>query len=320
MPSAALRLALALAAAAVACTAAPAEPRHVVDGAGRSLAIEDTSRVASIGGSATEILYALGLEDRIVAVDITSVYPPEAQQKPSVGYIRSLSAEGVLSVTPSLVIAEADAGPPETVDLLKSASVPLVLLPDDKSIDGVLAKIRLVGEVMDAVPEAEALAEAVAADFAALEAKLAGVEPVRTLFLFSLTDGRILAAGRETSADAMLAMAGAENVFPDFSGYKPVNAEAVLAAAPDAIVTLSGSSGSGPGAAIADILADPALSRTPAAAAGRFITMNASYLLGFGPRTAHAARDLARELHPELRLPDLAARPWSERPHGNAVQ
>jgi iron complex transport system substrate-binding protein len=305
------RPAVAFLAAALAASAAPAEPRRIVDGADRMVAVADTSRVVSVGGAATEILYALGLEDRIVAVDVTSRYPAEAlEEKPSVGYIRSLSAEGVLSVDPSLVLAEADAGPPETVELLSAASVPLVLLPEARSAEHILASIRLVGEVMGVPAEGEKLAQAVAKDFAALEAELAeAAVPVRTLFLFSLKDGRILAAGRDTSADAMLMIAGAENVFADFTGYKPVSAEAVLAAAPDAIVTLSGT-GEGPGVAVEDIVADRVLSTTPAVRAGRLIALDAAYLLGFGPRTAHAAHDLAQALHPELRLPALAARPW----------
>jgi iron complex transport system substrate-binding protein len=300
-----------LLATALAASAAPAEPRRIVDGAGRTVEVAETSRVVSVGGAATEILYALGLEDRVVAVDVTSRYPAEAlEEKPSVGYIRSLSAEGVLSVDPSLVLAEADAGPPETVELLSAASVPLVLLPEARSAEGVLAGIRLVGDVMGVPAESEALAEAVAKDFASLEAELAEAGgPVRTLFLFSLKEGRILAAGRDTSADAMLELAGAENVFADFSGYKPVSAEAVLAAAPDAIVTLAGT-GDGPGASVEDIVADRVLSATPAARAGRIVALDAAYLLGFGPRTAHAAHDLAQALHPELRLPALATRPW----------
>jgi iron complex transport system substrate-binding protein len=297
---------------AFAASAAGAEPRHVIDGKGHSVAIEDTSRVVSIGGSATEILYALGLEDRVVAVDITSLYPPEAlQEKPSVGYVRSLSAEGVLSVSPSVLIAEADAGPPATVELLSAASVPLVLLPDAKSPEGVAAKIRTVGEAIGVSGKAEELAAAVEKDFAALRAMLpADGSRVRTLFLFSLSEGRIMAAGRNTSADAMLKLAGAENVFANFAGYKPVNAEAVLAAAPDAIVTLAATHG-GPGASVEEILADPVLSRTPAVAANRIVAMNGAYLLGFGPRAAHAAHDLAQALHPALKLPKLAGRSWS---------
>ena len=78
--------------------------------------VKDASRIVSIGGAVTEILYALGLKDRVVAVDATSLYPDEAlKQKPSVGYFRALSAEGVLGLNPSLVLAIDGAGPKETV-------------------------------------------------------------------------------------------------------------------------------------------------------------------------------------------------------------
>src|SRR5690349_12078465 len=91
----------------------------VVDAAGRKVEIADASRIVSIGGAVTEILYALGLKERIVAIDSTSLYPPDAaREKPSVGYMRALSAEGVLGLNPSLVLASEGSGPKETIAVL----------------------------------------------------------------------------------------------------------------------------------------------------------------------------------------------------------
>src|SRR5262245_31645671 len=92
------------------------DPVTVRDAGGRSVTIRDASRIVSVGGAVTEILYALGLEQRVIAVDTTSLYPPRAlAQKPSVGYMRQLSAEGVLALGPSLVLAVRRLGHPPSV-------------------------------------------------------------------------------------------------------------------------------------------------------------------------------------------------------------
>jgi iron complex transport system substrate-binding protein len=309
-----LRCVLGLALALFAfCGASAAAPRVVVDAAGRTATIDDTSRVVALGGSITEILYALKLQDRIAAVDTTSLYPPAAlAEKPNVGYLRALSAEGVLSVSPSLILAETDAGPAEVVTLLEGASVPFLRVPGGMDAAGVVAKVRFIGDVMGANDQASALADALAQDFSALDSELAGVtRKVRALFVLSLADGRIMAAGEGTAADAMLKLAGAENALTGFSRYKPVNPEAVLEAAPDAIVVMARHGDEpGPGIAVEDVLADPTLAATPAGKAKRVVAMDGLYLLGFGPRTAHAAHDLAAALYPGLVLPPLKARPW----------
>ena len=128
------------------------------------------------------------------------------------------------------------------------------------------------------------------------------------LFVLSTSNGNILAGGQETAADAMLRLAGAQNVVTDYKSFKPLNAEAALAADPDAILlpahtfeALGGKDG------IAKL---PALAQTTAGRAGRVYTMDTLYMLGLGPRIAHAARDLASMLHPGSALPALPTRAW----------
>ena len=104
----------------------------------------DTSRIAAIGGSITEIVYALGEEGHLVARDSTSRYPTAAMALPDVGYMRQLSAEGVLSVNPSGILALHGSGPKEAVDVLKKSSVPFIDVPEHYSHDGILEKIRIV--------------------------------------------------------------------------------------------------------------------------------------------------------------------------------
>src|SRR5215203_3679946 len=134
----------------------------VHDARNRDVTIADPARIVSIGGAITEILYALGFEDRLAGVDATSLYPTSAlRDKPNVGYMRQLSAEGVLGLNPSLVLAMQGSGPKETIDVLEAAKVPLVMVPETFSEAGLIDKIRLVGHAMGADKRAECLSEVV---------------------------------------------------------------------------------------------------------------------------------------------------------------
>ena len=124
----------------------------------RHQTFHDASRLVTIGGSITEIVYALGEESRLVARDSTSIYPAAALSLPDVGYMRALSPEGVLSVDPSAILALEGSGPRDAIDVLAKASVPLVMVPETFDRDGILDKIRIVGAALDAQAKADALA------------------------------------------------------------------------------------------------------------------------------------------------------------------
>ena len=295
---------------ALAASPLAAGPVTVNDSNGRTVTISDSERVISAGGSVTEILYALGLADRIIAVDSTSRYPAGAlEAKPDIGYLRALSAEGLLSVSPSLILAEADAGPPETVSILQKASVPFVSVPAAMDATGVADKIRFIANAMDVSERGENLASNVTADLATIAAAVStATDRPRALFILSLSGGRILAAGADTSAAAMIELAGGTNALAGFSGYKPINDEAIIEAAPEIIIMMARGDHR---AESAEVFSQPALARTPAAQSQRLVRMDGLYLLGFGPRIAHAVRDLATALHPGLDLPSLTERSWA---------
>lgn len=267
------------------------------------------ARIVAIGGAVTEILFALGVGDRVVAVDQTSQYPAAARVLPQVGYSRALSPEGVLSVGPSLIIATEGAGPKATLDVLKAAAVPLVVVPEGHTPEGVVEKIGVIAEAVGEAEKGRALAAAVKADFAKVEEEVAGLPArPRAVFVLSASGGTAVVGGAGTSADAMLALAGADNVMKDINGYKPAVDEAAMTAQPDAVVVMKGG---GQDLPAETIFALPAFMGTPAAKDNRLISMWGSYLLGFGPRTPQAALDLARALHPGATLAALPARPWA---------
>ena len=271
----------------------------VHDARDRDVTIGDSGRIVSIGGAITEILYALGFEDRLAGVDSTSLYPAAAlRDKPNVGYMRQLSAEGVLGLNPSLVLAVQGSGPKETMDVLDAAKVPLVLVPETFSEQGLIEKIKLVGHAMGADSRAECLTAAVSGDLAQLrELRTRVTKPVRVMSVMSLLNGRAMAAGKNTAANEIIALAGGVNAIDGYEGYKPINDEAIVAAKPDVVLSIQRGKDSLDAEAV---YVHPAFALTPAAANKAFISMEGLYLLGFGPRTAAAARDLSVKLYPAL--------------------
>ena len=256
-------------------------------------------RIVSVGSALTEIVYALGAEGLLVGVDTTSQYPAAAQALPQVGYMRALSAEGVLSLKPTLVIATTAAGPATTLDQLRATGVEVIVLPDLYDYDSVIAKIASVGRVTGKQREAEAMIARGRGDMAALTARLAkATGKPRVLFLLSMGGGAPQAAGRDTAADGIIRLAGGANAIDGYAGYRPLTPEAVIASRPDVVlVTRQTAQAMGGAQAVLD---QPALRQTPAGRAGKVLEFDTLLLLGFGPRTPQAALELAMALHPEL--------------------
>jgi iron complex transport system substrate-binding protein len=258
-----------------------------------TLAAEESPRVLSLGGAVTEIVYALGAGDLLVGRDQTSTHPAQAEALPNVGYVRRLAPEGILSVDPTLILAETGAGPAETVDLMTGAGVPWVKVPSGYDAAAIPAKVHVIADALGLEDQGDALAERIETQLAAAQADAANRD-VSVMFVMSLQGGRVMAAGRETAADGIITLAGAQNAITAFDGYKQLTDEAVLTAAPDVILMMARAGEH----AINDaaIQSHPALGATPAARNGAIIRMDGVYLLGFGPRTPDAIRDLSRQL------------------------
>lgn len=255
--------------------------------------------VLSIGGSVTEIVVALGQEHRLKARDTTSSYPDSVSDLPDVGYMRALSPEGVLSVGPSLIISEEGAGPPEALEVIRAADVAFVEVPDAMDAEGILRKIEVVGDALGVPERADGLAAEVEAALtdAVADASRPEAEKKRVLFVLSTQGGKINASGTGTAADALIRMAGGVNAITDFEGYKQLTDEAVGMAAPDVILMMD--RGGDHGAADDELFEMPAIRLTPAAQSRSSVRMDGLLMLGFGPRTAQAVRDLNAALYDE---------------------
>ncbi len=274
---------------------AQAAPLTITDATGQAVEIRDASRIVAIGGAITETIYALGEEKRLIGVDSTSLWPKAASKLSQVGYQRTLGAEGILSLHPSLVLGTNQAGPPSTLEKLKAAGVNVLILqagPDSASaLNAILQTSRIVGR--------DAEGRKLVTD---LQQRLDALEDARhkqthkpgVLFVLSAANGVPLAAGRQNNANTMISLAGGRNVADAYEGYRPLNAESVIGLAPDAILV--------PEHVLHEVggrekfLALPGLANTPAGRAGHLIVMDGLYLLGLGPRLADAVTDLSSAL------------------------
>lgn len=247
-------------------------------------------RLVAVGGAVTEVVYALGAEALLVGTDTTSLYPEAATRTPKVGYLRQLSAEGLLSLRPDAIVGAGDAGPATVLEQVKSAGVRVELVPADHSFEEVLRKVAVVGAVTGRQAQAAALAQTLKATWAQVQTAVAQApRKPRALFILS-HNGSPMVAGTSTAAHALLTLAGAENVVQQFAGYRPLTAEAMASVAPQVIV--NSTQGIEALGGVDAFWRRPELALTPAFQRKALVTMEASHLLGFGPRMPSAVQAL----------------------------
>jgi iron complex transport system substrate-binding protein len=252
-----------------------------------------TRRIVSIGAPITETVFALGAGDDVVAVDTSSSFPAPTQGLPKVGYQRTLSAEGILALSPDLVIVSEEAGPPAAIELLRNAGVRVERMPAADTPDEAVARVVAVGRAIDR--PAATFATQMKHGVAAALARVPREPGPRFVLVYARGGGTLMVAGTDTTGSAMVTLAGGRNALASFSGYKPVSAEALIAAAPDVIVIPSRGLATLGGEAA--LLAVPGIAHTPAGAQRRIIAFDDLLLLGFGPRLATAIDELALRLH-----------------------
>jgi len=256
--------------------------------------LPENAKIIVVGGALSEIVHALGAGEQMIGRDTTSTYPEAVRALPDIGYMRALSPEGVLSLEPEGLVLSEGAGPPQALEVLQKLSLPIVMVAEEHSRAGVLAKISTIGHALGRETQAQDLIAEVEQDFAKVQALLETVTKKRVLFVLSIQNGRIMAAGRDTAADGMIELAGGINAMAGYSGYRLINDEALIEAAPDLILSMSG----GGNHQVADQLLEiPAIQSTPAAKQGQIHQMDGLFLLGFGPRSGQAAYELAKLLY-----------------------
>lgn len=258
----------------------------------------DISRLVVIGGSLTETVFALSKGGAVIGVDQTSVWPPEVKALPQVGYYKKVSAEGVLSLAPTLVVAYRDAEPASALRQLEQAGVPVVLFDRSPPMQALKDNIAGLGRLLGAENEAGALRHSLDEQIAAVTHAVSTVKKKpRVLFVLNYDPSQAIVAGPDTIAGQLIEMAGGINAAEGITGFKPLNAEMVTNAAPDLVLTVEERwEGIGGAAGMARL---PGMAATPAARNGRFAPMPGPLMLGLGPRLGESLRRLAVLFHGE---------------------
>jgi iron complex transport system substrate-binding protein len=278
-------------------------PVTVTDASGAEVTVTDISRIIPLSGDIAEIVYDLGLFPNIVGVDISAVYPEPLLALPKVGYERVLNAEGILSLEPTVVIGKEAAGPPEVLDQVRNAGVPVVIISSPETIEAPNVKIEAVATALGLQNDGGAQALDVRVhDEIQAAIDLAAQAPTKpsALVLLIQEGGVQLVAGGGTVANAMLEAAGTTNAAVDagIMGYQPVTAEALVAAAPEIIVTQTlGAEAVG---GVEGIAALPGVGETPAGENGRIYVYDDELLLGMTPRTGQQLMTMIADFHPDL--------------------
>ena len=253
----------------------------------------EPQRLVTAGSDVTEIACALGLGPNLIAVDSSSRHLAETRDKPDIGYVRTLGAEGILSQNPDLVILSGKAGPPPVLAQLQGSGVDLLLLDGDDSLEGIGEKIRVIALATNRTAEGDALIQQVEAGVEALRVVVANSQDrPSVIYLMARHGGNLMAAGRATAAHAMIEAIGGDNACSSFDGYKPLSAEFFASSAPDFVIISQSV-----GAEDADLMARvPGLGATPAGQNLRVIRVDDSAFLGFGPGAPASAARVATAL------------------------
>lgn len=248
-------------------------------------------RIVSINGAVSEIICALGHEKDIVGVDVTSNYPATLEKLSKVGHNRNVSAEGVLSLRPTLVLGTEGSLKPEVLSQIKTAGVKVILYKHDFSAEGARSLIRAVAETLAAKDKATNLIQKLDQD---LKKAKALTKPVKVLFVYARGVGALNVGGTGTSVEKVMQLAGAQNAITDFSDFKPLTAESLVAANPDVILLFN--SGLESVGGIDGFLKVAGVAQTKAGKNRKIIEMDGQLLTGFGPRLGLAVQELIAKL------------------------
>lgn len=281
------------------------EERVFVGADGVETIITDTSRVVSLNGDLTEIIFELGLGENVVGVDVTTTYPPEAaalnDQGETVGFAQQLAAEAVLRFEPTLVLGDQQVGPTEVIEQLRGAGIPVVILETQTTLDGVATKIGQVAEILGVPDKGAELAERVMGEIkVALD--LAGNDNSDPTVAFVYVRGPqvVFLFGTGMATQAMIEGAGAidAGVVAGVFGPAPLTPEALVAAAPDVIVLPE--AGLAALGGIEAFLELPGVAETPAAQNDAFLAYDEAYFFNLGPRAGQALDEFVRDLYPGI--------------------
>lgn len=281
----------------------PALPVTVDSADGTKVTVASADRLVPLTGSLNEIVFTLGLGERVVARDITATFE-QAEKLPVVTRAHDVSAESVLSLRPTLVIAETTTGPAEAIDQIRDAGIPLLVVDPAKGLDDVGTRITTVAHALGVDAAGKELSTRTAERIAAVQKRIPapgdGDKP-RVAFLYLRGSASVyLLGGRDSGASSLLEAAGAVDAGKE-SGldkdFTAITSEALAKAAPDAILLMAKGLDSvgGPDG----LVKIPGVAETPAGLDRRFVSVDDGVLLNYGPRTDQVLASLVEQLYPD---------------------
>jgi len=268
----------------------------------QALAAELPQRWVSAGGALSEWITALGGEARLVGVDTTSQHPASLKSLPSVGYQRQLSAEGILSLRPDVLVGTEEMGPPPVLAQIRKAGVQVQLFSSKAELAAVDENLKHLGQLLGAEPQAAALAAGYHQQIEAVQAKVKQAQagqkaPGVLLLLVGHAGAKPLIAGQGTAGDWLLGQAGGHNL-AEHQGYKNFSNEALAALDPDVIV-FSDRALADEQALQALLKENPALAASRAVREKRLVSLDPTLLVGgLGPRLPSTLQSLAATFYP----------------------
>jgi len=263
---------------------------------------KDTSRIVVAGGSVTEILFFLNESKNIVAVDTTSNYPEDAKNFPSIGYVRALSAEGVLSLNPTLIIGENDMGPENVLEQLKKTKIELRVLDEKNSVKGIQDKVSCIASILGKNKNGNfekniSLEKSV--NKLKVISKANSKKNIRGLVILMMQGTSPVVAGRNTSGGDFLKMIGSKNTMSSFEGWKPAGKESILLSNPNFIlITKRAIKNYG---SLNSFLKESGIEMTEAARTQNVFSLDGMSFLGFGPRTINSGLEISNKIYEKFK-------------------
>ncbi|MFB7633928.1 hemin ABC transporter substrate-binding protein [Streptomyces sp. NPDC056149] len=282
---------------------APTLPATARSADGHEVTVRKADRIVPLTGSLSEIVYSLGLGDRVVARDITTTFE-QAERLPVVTRAHDVSAENVLSLKPDVVLADTTTGPAEALGQIRDAGIPLVVLEPAKRLSDVGKRIDAVAAALGVTPAGTALKQRTEQRLAAVERKIPGEKThggdrPRVAFLYLRGSASVyLLGGAGSGADSLIEAAGGVDAGKE-SGltkdFTPITSEALAKAAPDVILVMTKGLESVGG--IDGLEEIPGVAETPAGMNRRVASVDDGVLLNFGPRTDQVLASLVGQFH-----------------------
>lgn len=254
-------------------------------------------RIVCVSKQMTEFLFALGQGDRIVGVDLTSTYPAETKKITTVGYHRHLSAEGIISLNPTVVIHQGDVAPPNVMPQLEQVGIPIKKYPAGSTLDSAKMVLRMVAHDYGADRLADSIIKKMDADLAKDDSivKNYPARPKVMIIHFGQQRNQYFVMGTRGTANAMVRLAGGVNA-ADTSSFRDLSAEVIAKAQPDVILATDFGFDK-MGGSVEKFITLPGLALTPAAKNGRVYRIEEHDLVYFGPRSGENIVKMAEMIH-----------------------